>query len=309
MIKTANLSKSYGDITAVNNVSLEIKDGELFGLLGPNGAGKSTFINIAAGLLAQDRGEVLVNGFSYKNKAMEIRRIIGLAPQELSFYEQLSAWENVKFFASLYGLKGPELKTAVNRALDFVGLSDSSAKQAKTFSGGMKRRLNLACAIAHSPKILFLDEPTVGIDPQSRNHIMRSIEDLNKSGCSIIYTTHYMEEAEELCSRIAIMDKGKIIAKGTQSELKSLVTDAGRLIIAVSNISGFDAGALKKVPGVRSVDVKDLTITVTSDVGVNNINQLVEALNKLNITITEMRSDAPSLETVFLTLTGRALRD
>lgn len=309
MIQVQNLSKSYGDVTAVNNISLDIDDGELFGLLGPNGAGKSTFINMTAGLLHPDRGDITIKGHNYRKEAVTIKAMIGLVPQELSFYEAMSARENVGFFASLYGLRGAELKNAVRKALDFVGLSYTSKKQAKTFSGGMKRRLNIACGIAHDPEIIFFDEPTVGIDPQSRNHIHHSIKNLNTAGRTIIYTTHYMEEAEELCTRIAILDKGKIIAKGTNSELQTLVLDASRLIISVRNAAGLDLKALENIPGVRNVDADDTTIAVTSDVGIHNINQLVNTLDRQNVTVTDIRADVPSLETVFLNLTGRSLRD
>ncbi len=309
MIRIESLLKSFSDVAAVNNVSLEIKDGEFFGLLGPNGAGKSTFINMLAGLMKPDRGMLQIRDVEYSKKAMEIKRLIGLVPQELSFYEKLTGRDNVRFFASLYGIKGRDLKKAVEMALDFTGLTESADKAANAYSGGMKRRLNIACGIAHNPEILFFDEPTAGIDPQSRNHILHSISNLNKSGKTVIYTTHYMEEAEELCTRIAILDKGKIIAKGTNQELQALIMDAGRLVIKIANIVSINRQSLETIPGVRSVVGDDQTVTITNDVGIHNINQIIDILGKSNAVVADIRADVPSLETVFLNLTGRSLRD
>ncbi len=309
MIQIKNLSKSFGPTTAVDNVSLTIGKGELFGLLGPNGAGKSTLINVLTGLLSADSGTVSFSGFDGAKNGRDIKRVLGLVPQELSFYLNYSAMENVRFFASLYGLSGKALSEAAQAALEFAGLSDAGKKPAKTFSGGMKRRLNIACGIAHGPQIIVLDEPTVGIDPQSRNHILRSVENLRKQGRTIIYTTHYMEEAEELCTEIAIMDKGKIIARGTQEELKLMIKDKSRVTFLFKRPEAVDLEAIKKIPGVRHAEAEDLSLTVTSEVGISNLNELTAEVNRQGLVMADIKSDSPSLETVFLNLTGRSLRD
>ena len=309
MIQIKNLSKSFGSTTAVDNVSLTIGKGELFGLLGPNGAGKSTLINVMTGLLSPDSGGVSFSGFDGMKSSRDIRRVLGLVPQELSFYLNYSAVENVRFFASLYGLTGKALSEAAQAALEFAGLSDVGKKPAKAFSGGMKRRLNIACGIAHRPEIIVLDEPTVGIDLQSRNHILRSVENLRKQGRTIIYTTHYMEEAEELCTGIAIMDKGKIIAQGTQEQLKLMIKDNSRVTFLFKRPEAVDLEEFKRIPGVRHAEAEELSLTVTSEVGISNLNELTAEVNRQGLVMADIRSDSPSLETVFLNLTGRSLRD
>lgn len=309
MIQIRNVSRSFGSLQAVDNVSLTIKKGELFGLLGPNGAGKSTLINIITGLLPQDRGSVSFEGLNGNGLSAEIKKNLGLVPQDYAFYLNYSALENVRFFTGLYGLRGKALSEAAEAALEFTGLSGTGKKAAKTFSGGMKRRLNIACGIAHDPKIIILDEPTVGIDPQSRNHILRSVENLRHQGRTIIYTTHYMEEAENICSAIAIMDKGKIIAQGTQEELKLMIQDSWRVRFFLKRPAETDLAAFKKIPGVQQAELEDLILSITSDVGISNLNQLTAEVNRQEIPITDIRSDSPSLETVFLNLTGRSLRD
>jgi len=308
MIEVANLTKTFDNTAAVNNISLSIKSGELFGLLGPNGAGKTTFINMLTGLVKQDTGIIKINGVDIKRNTVETKKTIGFVPQELAFYKDLSAYENLKFFGGLYGLRKQQLKEAVSYALEFTGLIDSSKKTAKTFSGGMKRRLNIACGIVHKPKLIFMDEPTVGIDPQSRNHILRSVEKLQRSGCTIIYTTHYMEEAEDICSRIAIIDKGKIIAGGTKKELQQLIKDCSRVIISTKGIHQIKTEEIKKIQGVQQVDVQDSKTIITSDIDIHNINQIVAAFSSQEITISNIETDTPTLETVFLNLTGRKLQ-
>ncbi|MBN2048966.1 MAG: ABC transporter ATP-binding protein [Spirochaetales bacterium] len=309
MIEMNNLTKSFGSTVAVNNISLTIPAGSLFGLLGPNGAGKTTLINLITGLVSPDSGTVRFPGLNGKKATREVKSKLGLVPQDQAFYLNYSAGENITFFAGLYGLKGKVLKEAVERALEFTGLTDTGKKRAKDFSGGMKRRLNIACGIVHNPDIIILDEPTVGIDPQSRNHILRSVEKLQKEGRTIIYTTHYMEEAEALCSDIAILDKGKIIARGTQEELKLMIQDHYRVIFTLKRPEKVDLQAFKKIPGVRHVELEDLFLKVTSEVGIGNLNQLTEEVNRQQILVTDIKSDSPSLETVFLNLTGRSLRD
>lgn len=223
MIEVKNLTKRYGKITALDNISFTVDTGEVLGFLGPNGAGKSTTMNMVCSLLKPTAGTIEVFGYNNRKDINKIKPLIGYIPQDLAIYDNLKAWENVELFTSLYGIRGQALKDAIDESLDFVKLNDKRNAFAKTFSGGMKRRLNIACALGHHPKLLIFDEPTVGIDPQSRNFILESIKAANKKGATVIYTSHYMEEVEAICTRIAIMDNGKIIAIGTKEELKDMV--------------------------------------------------------------------------------------
>ena len=223
IVDLKNVSKNYGQKTVVNSLSISIKKGEIFGLLGPNGAGKSTTINMISGLVPFSEGSIKVFGCDVKKEQKKIKPKLGLVPQELAVHFDLKAWENLELFAGLYGIRGNALKDAIDEALEFTELSEHRDKFPKTFSGGMKRRLNIACSIAHNPDLLIFDEPTVGIDPQSRNHILESIRTLNKRGATVIYTSHYMEEVEAICSRIGIMDNGNLIAIGTKEELCELI--------------------------------------------------------------------------------------
>ncbi len=225
LLKTTDLTKKYGNKVVVDNLNLEIRKGEVFGLLGPNGAGKSTTMNMICSIVRPTLGDVELFGKDLGKYKKEILKKIGYIPQELAIHGSLKAWENVELFTSLYGVKGSELKKRVNESLEYVGLLDRRGDLAKNFSGGMKRRLNIACAIGHHPELLIFDEPTVGIDPQSRNFILDKIRESNENGATVIYTSHYMEEVEAICTRIAIMDNGKIIATGTSEELKKMITD------------------------------------------------------------------------------------
>lgn len=227
-IKLNNLTKKYNNNPVVDGINLQINKGEVFGLLGPNGAGKSTTINMICSLIKATSGSIEVFGQDNRKHLNVIKENLGYVPQDLAIHENLKAWENVEFFAALYGLKGKELKKAVDNSLEFVGLSEHRNDFAKNFSGGMKRRLNIACALSHKPELLIFDEPTVGIDPQSRNFILDRIKDLNESGATVIYTSHYMEEVEAICTRIAIMDSGRIIATGTKEELVNMVSDGDK---------------------------------------------------------------------------------
>ncbi len=223
VVKMDGLIKKYDNKSVVDNLTLEIQEGEIFGLLGPNGAGKSTTMNMICSLLKPTAGNIELFGMDIKKDVNKIKPLIGYIPQDLAIYGNLKAWENVELFTSLYHIKGKELKIAIDEALDFVELTDRRNSFAKTFSGGMKRRLNIACALGHKPKLLIFDEPTVGIDPQSRNFILEKIKEANNDGTTVIYTSHYMEEIEAICTRIAIMDNGKIVAIGTKDELKNMV--------------------------------------------------------------------------------------
>jgi ABC-2 type transport system ATP-binding protein len=234
---------------------------------------------------------------------------IGIVPQDLAIYEDMTAYENVRFFAGLYGLRGTELKERVQEALEFVGLLDKQKSYPKNFSGGMKRRLNIACAIAHRPKLIIMDEPTVGIDPQSRNYILASVRKLNEMGCTVIYTSHYMEEVEEICSRIAIVDHGKVIAEGTKEQLKAIITDTKDIWIEVKTLESLSEPSLKEIKGVNSISIEENVVKINSQSEVNNLNKIIEFFINRGMEIRSLQEQAPNLETVFLTLTGRNLRD
>lgn len=309
IVSIEGLSKKFKQLTAVNNLSLSIYQGEIYGLLGPNGAGKSTTINIISGLLDKDGGSVRIFDKNIDKEFHNIKRNIGIVPQDLAIYEDLTAFENVSFFASLYGMKGRELKEAVAQALAFVGLTEKAEDFPKSYSGGMKRRLNIACAIAHRPQLIIMDEPTVGIDPQSRNHILQSVKQLNTMGCTIIYTSHYMEEVEEICSRIGIIDHGKLIAEGTKEDLKSTITEVSNFLITVSSSSEVREDELMSIPGVIATSIKGNNIGISSWKKDNNLNEILAYLMKKNLQINNIQSKVPDLETVFLNLTGRNLRD
>ncbi|MFD3448280.1 ATP-binding cassette domain-containing protein [Microbacteriaceae bacterium 4G12] len=308
-LEIKNLTKKFGDFIAVDNMSLAIQEGEIFGFLGSNGAGKSTTINMIAGLLRSNEGEISILGKNIEKHKRFAKMNIGIVPQDLAIYEELTAYENVKFFAGLYGLRGAELKARVEEALQFVGLSDKHKSYPKNFSGGMKRRLNIACAIAHRPKLIIMDEPTVGIDPQSRNYILQSVQKLNEMGSTIIYTSHYMEEVEEICTKIAIVDHGKVIAEGTKEQLKAIITDTKDIWIEVKSAENMDVAKVKEINGVKAVQIEENVIKVHSDAGLNNLNKIIQHFINHDIEIRSLEEQAPNLETVFLTLTGRNLRD
>lgn len=309
IVKIKDLTKKFGDSYAVENISLDIKEGEIYGLLGPNGAGKSTTINIICGLLTSDKGSIQILDKDIKKDSNFTKMNIGIVPQDIAIYEDLTAFENIKFFASLYGLKGNELRERVEEALEFVGLTDKAKSFPKSFSGGMKRRLNIACAIAHRPKLIIMDEPTVGIDPQSRNHILQSVKKLNEMGCTIIYTSHYMEEVEEICTKIAIMDHGKVIAEGTKDELKSIITNTNSIWVTIDSITGISEEKIKGISGVISFEIDDKVVKINSSREVNNMDKIILFFTDNKIAIKNVENRAPDLETVFLTLTGRKLRD
>jgi len=296
MIEVRELEKRYGDVRAVDGVSFEIHSGEAFGLLGPNGAGKTTTILMIVGALAPDRGEVRLNGRSDPTQ-VDVRRGVGMAPQDLAIYEELTGAENLTFFGRIYGLGGKRLQERVDWGLEFAGLIDRRRDRAGNYSGGMKRRLNLACALVHEPRVLFCDEPTVGVDPQSRNHIFESIEELKNEGCTLIYTTHYMEEAQRLCDRVAIMDHGKVLALDTVS---ALVAEYGGASLVEAELTA-EPDRPDELPG-----------TLQGNRLVIETNQPLEsmaALGKSGVEIERLRIERPDLERVFLHLTGRSLRD
>lgn len=309
LLEINGLTKKFGNFIAVDHLSLSIKEGEIFGFLGTNGAGKTTTIQMIAGLLKKHAGEIRFLGRDHIQHRSFVKQNIGLVPQEIAIYEELTAYENVQFFAGLYGLRGAELRNRVNEALDFVGLNDKKNSLAKNFSGGMKRRLNIACAIAHQPKLLIMDEPTVGIDPQSRKYILQSVQTLNQKGCTILYTSHYMEEVEEICTRIAIIDHGKIISEGTNEELTSMITDTKEVWIEVKSMERVQREDLMHIMGVKRVHIEENRIQIHSEKDINNLNPIIQYFIDHKIEIQSFEEQAPNLETVFLTLTGRSLRD
>lgn len=307
-----NLTKKYVELTAVDNLSFEVEKNEIFGLLGPNGAGKSTTLSVLTTLLDLNKGDVNVNGYDIRKDKMRIKQLIGTVPQDIAVYEQLSALENVKFFASLYGLRGKRLNNAAEEALEFVGLSDRRSMKPKKMSGGMKRRLNIACGIAHGPQLIVMDEPTVGVDAQSREHILNSIRTLRDRGATIIYTSHYMNEVEEICDRIAIIDKGQMIACGTKAELVSLVTDVQSVYIETRLTAGADEEniikKLKTMPNVKAVAMEENTVRIDISIEHNSITRILEHFLSLGMPIINIKSEVPNLDTMFLTLTGHELR-
>ena len=311
MLEVVGLRKSYGDVVAVNGVSLRAGKGETIGLLGPNGAGKTTTVSIVAGLLRPDAGEVRIAGRALAGDTDPVKRAIGLVPQDIGLYEEMSARENLHLFGSLYRLDGGQLRRAMDEALDLVGLRERAKDRVATFSGGMKRRLNLAAALLHDPQLLLLDEPTVGVDPQSRNAIFDNLEALRKRGKTLLYTTHYMEEAERLCDRLVIIDRGKVIADDTLQGLDRLMPAANLLNIELAdgareNLRRED---LLHAPGVQSVEVRGATLRI----GVRNLGadsaRVLEWLSERGLPLQHLASERANLETVFLNLTGRSLRD
>ena len=309
MIKIDNLSKKYGDLVAVNQVNLNIKEREIFGLLGPNGAGKSSLISMLFSLQDSDGGTIRIDGLSLEKDKRAIQDRMGLVPQDIALYPSLSALENLSFWGKMYGLRSNQLKSRIDYVLEVAGLESKAKERVETYSGGMKRRLNIAVAMLHHPKILVLDEPTVGIDPQSRNHIMESIRIMNREGMTIIYTTHYMEEVESLCSMIAIMDHGNIIAQGTKEELYLLSRDSDSLIIEAKNFNRELEGQISLLPAVESLLVNGDELIVHGKIVPEDLNYIITILSRGNCSINSITRKNISLESVFLHLTGQSLRD
>jgi ABC-2 type transport system ATP-binding protein len=311
ILEARNLVKKYGDFTAVNRISFEIKEGEIFSLLGPNGAGKTTTISMLSTLYVPTSGEATVGGHSIIKEPMAVRNLIGVVPQDLALYDDLTARENLSFWGQMYNLSGKKLNTRIDEVLEQIGLTDKAKQRVKTYSGGMKRRVNIGVGLLHKPKLLFMDEPTVGIDPQSRRAILDSVKDLNKQGMTVLYTTHYMEEAGELSDRVGIMDHGVLIALGTQAELTKQVGEMETLILHISENDDPErlAGAIRTLKGVKKADVTDHTVTVIVPEAEEVLAPAVTKANELGIKIHSVDMREPNLEAVFLHLTGRALRD
>lgn len=309
LIETANLKKSYKDKEVVHGISFSVYKGEILCFLGPNGAGKSTTINLMTGAQKCDAGEIRYGGKDIYKNLTAYKQNLGIVPQELALYEDLSAEINLRFFASLYGLKGKELEAGCQTALAFTGLSDRAKDKVSTFSGGMKRRLNIACAIAHKPELMIMDEPTVGIDPQSRNHILEGIRRLRDAGMTILYTTHYMEEVEEISTRIIIMDEGSIIAEGTKEALKSGVDGERRYLIDAEYEHAPDPAPLMQIAGVCKLSIQGNKIEIMTCKDSENLDKIITALMASSVKINDISCKSASLESVFLGMTGKSLRD
>jgi ABC-2 type transport system ATP-binding protein len=311
ILEVKDLVKKYGDFTAVNNISFDIKEGEIFSLLGPNGAGKTTTISVLSTLFIPTSGDAIVCGHSVKQDPMAVRNAIGVVPQDLALYEDLTARENLSFWGQMYGLAGKELNTRIDQVLDQIGLTDKAKHRIKTYSGGMKRRVNIGVGLLHKPRVLFMDEPTVGIDPQSRRAILDSVKELNRNGMTVLYTTHYMEEAQELSNRVGIIDHGQLIALGTQAELTRQVGETDTLVLHVGEAEDPQplADALKNLRGVTRADVTDHEVSIITPAAEELLAPAVTCANEMGIKIHSIDIREPNLEAVFLHLTGRALRD
>jgi ABC-2 type transport system ATP-binding protein len=293
------LVKKYGDFTAVNGISFDIIEGEIFSLLGPNGAGKTTTISMLSTLYIPTSGDAIIGGHSITREPMAVRNLIGVVPQDLALYEDLTARENLSFWGQMYGLSGKTLNARIDEVLEQIGLADKAKQRVKTYSGGMKRRVNIGVGLLHRPKLLFMDEPTVGIDPQSRRAILDAVKNLNRQGMTVLYTTHYMEEAEELSDRVGIIDHGELIAIGTQAELTKQVGEMETLILHV----GENDDPERLAAAVRT------TVSVIVPEAEEALAPVVTKANELNVKIHSIDMREPNLEAVFLHLTGRALRD
>lgn len=305
-----SLVRRFGDLTAVDEVSFRIAPGETYGLLGPNGAGKTTTISMVAGLIAADAGTVTVAGELMTPRTTEPKRHLGLVPQELAIYPDLTGRENLTLFGRLQGLRGAELKARVDQVLDLIGLADRAKDRSKEYSGGMKRRLNIGIGLLNRPTLLILDEPTVGVDPQSRHAILESVESLSGEGMAVLYTTHYMEEAERLCDRIGIIDSGRLQAEGTRDDLIRLT--GGVDTIRLGGSGGDLAAAaheLRLIPGVERVEAERRSATLTVKDAPALVAQVVGTASDCGVTLADVEISRPDLESVFLHLTGKGLRD
>jgi ABC-2 type transport system ATP-binding protein len=309
VLECRDLRKSFGDRVAVDGVGFSIGPSETYGLLGPNGAGKTTSISMICGLLVRDAGTVQINGRPLDVNAVEAKREVGYVPQDLAIYPELTARENLRFFGELYGLGGSELRSRCDEVLEIVGLSDRADDRTDAYSGGMKRRLNIGIGLLNRPALLVLDEPTVGVDPQSRNAILASVEHLGEQGMAILYTTHYMEEAERLCDRVGIIDHGQIKAEGTRRELVSLIGQRDRVDLAASGELTHAADALRALPDVEEATAHEGGIGLLVGEARTQLPRLLETAVAAGASVGGVEIVEPDLEAVFLHLTGRALRD
>lgn len=309
VVKIENLVKRYGDLVAVDHFNLEIEEGEIFGLLGPNGSGKSTTINCLLSLLEYDKGTIEIFGEEMKPTSYHLKKNIGIIMQNVAVFEELTVYENIDYFCGLYIKNKQERKQLVEEAIEFVGLQDFRKFYPKKLSGGLLRRLNIACGIAHKPKLIILDEPTVAVDPQSRNKILEGIQELNRQGATIIYTTHYMEEVEQICTRIAIMDKGKNLAIGTTEELKRMIKKSEIISIDILDLLPEQITAIRDMKHVYEVTFDHHCLKVLCSGGSHNLPHILNYLQEQNVSFGRVYSELPTLNDVFLEITGKELRD
>ena len=309
VVEVKNLVKRYKELIALDHFNMEVEEGEILGLLGPNGCGKTTAINCILSLLNYDKGEIRVFGEKMTPNSYDIKREIGLVPQEVSVFENLTVIENIDYFCGLYIDDKNKRKQYVDEAIEFVGLKDYTKFYPKKLSGGLKRRLNIACGIAHKPKLIFLDEPTVAVDAQSRNFILDGIEKLNDEGSTIIYTTHYLEEAERLCKRIIIMDKGRGLVSGTNEELKSMISTSEKIVVGFTEIEDETVQNMKNIPHVMDIEKAGEDYIIKFENGFNNLVNLMNFIEENQLVYTKLQSQLPTLNDVFLELTGKELRD
>ena len=309
VVKIDNLVKRYKDLVALDHLSLEIKEGEVFGLLGPNGSGKTTTINCLLSLLAFDKGSIKIFGKEMTPTSYDIKREIGIIMQNVAVFDELTVYDNIDYFCGLYIKDRDERKKCVEEAIKFVGLEDFTKFYPKKLSGGLLRRLNIACGIAHKPKLIILDEPTVAVDPQSRNKILEGIQELNRSGATVIYTSHYMEEVEQICTRIAIMDKGHKVAEGTKEELKKMIKNTETISVEIAKPSEEIEKEISELPHVYKTEYADDRLTVWCSGGKHNLIRVLGVLQKHDLHIGRVYSELPTLNDVFLEITGKALRD
>lgn len=309
VVKIENLVKKYGDLAAVDHFDLQIEEGEIFGLLGPNGSGKSTTIHCLLALLEYDKGNIEIFGKKMTPDSYDIKKDIGIIMQNIAVFDELTVYENIDYFCGLYIKEKDKRKKLVQEAMEFVGLSEFRKFYPKKLSGGLLRRLNIACGIAHKPKLIILDEPTVAVDPQSRNKILEGIRELNCQGATIIYTTHYMEEVEQICTRIAIMDKGKNLALGTADELKSMIDLGETIQMEVMEFTDEMADDIRKLPHVIAIDHDNKLLKVKFSKGKQNLMRLLDLMREKEIVFGNVHSQLPTLNDVFLEITGKELRD
>ncbi|WP_082590854.1 ABC transporter ATP-binding protein [Phycicoccus sp. Soil748] len=309
VLVASHLTRRFGDRVAVDDVSFHIAPGEAYGLLGPNGAGKTTTIRLVCGLLSPDDGSIEVAGIDVTAGATRAKARIGYVPQEVSLYPDLTARENLAFFGRLYRLSGSALRARVDEVLELVDLTDRADDRVDAYSGGMRRRLNIGASLLHRPELLVLDEPTVGVDPQSRHAIMESIRALGSSGLAVLYTTHYMEEAERLCDRVGIIDRGRLVAEGTRRELVARVGERDRILLSASGSLGSFAAACRSMEGIDSVDVSDSTVELLARDGRLRLPTVLAAASSAGASVRSVEVVEPDLEAVFLHLTGTALRE
>ncbi|MDR1735726.1 MAG: ABC transporter ATP-binding protein [Oscillospiraceae bacterium] len=307
IVSMTGIVKRYARHTALDHLTMEVRKGEVLGLLGPNGAGKTTAIRVLTGLTAADAGKTALFGQEMRARAAEIKRRIGVVPQDLALYETLPARENLWYFGKLYGMGGAQLKSRTDEVLEVLGLTEVAKKPPKKFSGGMKRRLNIGCAVMHRPELLILDEPTVGIDPQSRSHILDFVTEMNAQGTTVLYTSHYMEEVERICSRVLIVDAGRVIADGSVAELTRTVLFEETVVIEVKNPAPSLPDSIKNIQGVLRCDTDGHILTVTSTAGSANLARMLECAAPF--VILGVTGKRPTLEDAFLALTGKKLRD